>query len=359
MPATTYPEFSIDTEGLEVTKAFADQVRGKTVIVTGVNRAGIGFTTAHALASQGPAHLIAAGRNLSKLQESIDAIKAEFPNVDYRALKVDLSSQASVRSAAAEVLSWDDIPAINILINSAGIMCVPERTLSEDGIELHFATNHIGHWLLTCLLMPKLIKASQDSPKGATRIVNVTSASSWVSTMRWSDINFEKPNKELPQVEQPPYDFMKMWGYTDVEDKAYIPLDGYNRSKVANVLNSIGTTNRLYESHGILSLAVHPGIILTELARDFPKETMDAVGNLSGEDWFHYKTQGAGSSTTLVAALDPKLGPGETRNGKENYGVFLADCQISDACLPLSVSSDEADKLWKLSEDLVKEQFAW
>lgn len=61
----------------------------------------------------------------------------------------------------------------------------------------------------------------------------------------------------------------------------------------------------------------------------------------------------------MVAALDPKLGPGEERNGKENYGAFMTDCQISDGALPSSVSSAEAERLWKLSEKLVNEQFAW
>ena len=71
------------------------------------------------------------------------------------------------------------------------------------------------------------------------------------------------------------------------------------------------------------------------------------------------KSLGAGAATSLVAALDPKLEAGVTKDGKENYGVYLADCQIIDKAQPLAVSSDEAEKLWKLSEQLVHEQFAW
>lgn len=89
--------------------------------------------------------MIIAGRSPPKIQECINVLKAEFPDVKYRTLQMDLSSQQSVRAAAAEVLSWKDVPVVDILINSAGVMGVQERTLTEDGIEMHFATNHIGH----------------------------------------------------------------------------------------------------------------------------------------------------------------------------------------------------------------------
>lgn len=187
-------------------------------------------------------------------------LKADYPNVDYRALRLDLSDRDSVRSAASEVLGWSDIPSINILVNSAGIMGIQERTLTSDGIELHFATNHIGHWLFTSLIMPKLIKAAEGSPKGATRVVNVSAASPIVMGMRWSDMNYEKRNKDLPQEEQPPYEWFKVWGYSDMENKSYIPLDGYSRSKVANVLFGIGANKRLFEKYGIFMSAVHPGV---------------------------------------------------------------------------------------------------
>lgn len=310
-------------------------------------------------ASQSPAHVIVAGRNPAKLQESIDVLKAKFPNVDYRPLVVDLSTQKSVRAAAAEVLSWADVPTIDIIINSGGVMLTPERTLTEDGIELHFATNHIGHFLLSCLLMPKLIKAAESSPKGATRIVNVTSLSPTVARMRWSDPNFDKINKTLPEVEQPPYEMLARWGYTNPQEMSYIPLEGYNQSKVANVLFSIAATKRLYEKHGILSLAVHPGIIKTELARDGAAETVAEIRKFEEMGAVTYKTLGAGSSTSLVAALDPKMGPGETKEGSENYGAYLIDCQITTQGHPLAVSSSEAEKLWALSEKLVNEKMDW
>ncbi|KAJ8122319.1 hypothetical protein ONZ43_g1460 [Nemania bipapillata] len=359
MPATTYPDFNDKTEALEVAKAFNYGIRGKTVLVTGGNPGGIGSSTCQAFASQSPAHLIIAGRTLSKIEKCIDLLKAEYPTVDYRPLIVDLSSQKSVKGAAANLLSWTDVPMINIIVNSAGVMGFTDRKLSEDGIEMHFATNHIGHWLLTCSLMPKLIKAAEANPKGATRVVNVSSASPKVASMRWSDINFEKLNKDLPEAEQPNYPFIERWGYKDVRNKSYVGLEGYNVSKIANVLFAVGANKRLYEKYGILTLALHPGVIPTELGRNFDPEILAAVEDMRNVGIYTYKTLGAGASTSLVAALDPKLGPGETKDGKENYGVYLDNCQISNEALPGSVSSAGGERLWQLSEELVGEKFEW
>lgn len=279
--------------------------------------------------------------------------------MDYHPLKLDLSSQKAVREAAAEVLSWKDVPTIDILVSNAAVMNIPERTLSEDGIELQFATNHLGHFLFTCLIMPKLLKAAESSPKGATRVINVTSLSPTVAGMRWSDINFEKINKDLPQAEQPPYAMHRRWGAINPEEKSYLPLEGYNQSKVANVLFGIALNKRLYEKHKILSLAVHPGVIQTELGRYAPPEMRAAIQEMMNKSTFSLKTLGAGAATSLVAATDPQLGKPESKDGQENYGAYLIDCQISDKADARAVSSDEAEKLWKLSEELVKEKFVW
>ncbi|KAJ5184277.1 hypothetical protein N7492_001893 [Penicillium capsulatum] len=361
MAATTFCAFDANTEGLAVAEAFAAGIHAKTVMVTGVNKGGIGYATARAFASQAPAHLIITGRNLDKIQDAADTLRHEFPRLDCRLLRVDLSVQQSVRDAAAEVLGWTDVPKIDILINSAGVMGIPERTLTAEGIEMHFATNHLGHWLLTCLLMPKLIHAAAQSPRGATRVVNVSSASPRASVMRWSDLNFEMKNRDLPVQEQPSYPRLAAWGYIDPENTTYNALDGYDRSKVANVLSGIGANRRLFEQHGILSLAVHPGIISTELGRNFPVDQLDAVGAMREKGIFTLKTMGAGASTSMVAALDPKLahGVGMTKDGRENWGSYLSDCHIDGQAKPLAVSSQEAERLWKRSETLVGQVFTW
>ena len=359
MTATTHPDYNANTEALDVAKAFPEAIRGKTIIVTGVNRSGIGFTTAEALASQSPAHLITAGRNPSKLQECIDELKRQYPDVDYRPLKLDLSSQKAVRAAADDLLSWDDIPSVDILVNSAGIMQLPERTITDDGIEAHLATNHIGHFLFTNLIMPKLLKAAESNPKGTTRVVNVSSGATEAGGMRWSDINFETKSKDLPEEERPPYKMLEGWGVTDGPELAYIPLMAYVQSKAANVLFGIGLTSRLYEKHGILSVALHPGVILTELGRHMSSAQHEAIGERMQRGEFTFKTLGAGAATSLVAACDPKLGASETKDGKEGWGAYLKDCQISHDAHVRAKSSKEAERLWGLSEELVKEKFGW
>ncbi|KAI1384731.1 putative short-chain dehydrogenase [Hypoxylon trugodes] len=359
MTATTHPEFNDKTEALEVAKAFAEGVHGKTVLVTGVNPKGIGFATCQAFASQSPAHLILASRTLSKTQETIDTLKAQYPDVDYRPLILNLSSQKSVREAAAEFLSWSDVPTLDIVVNNAAVMNIPELTLSEDGIEIQFATNHVGHFLFTSLVMPKIIKAAERNPKGLTRVINVTSLSPTMGVFRWSDIHYQKKNKDLPEEERPPFDIHRAWGEVDPEENSYLPLEGYNQGKIGNVLFSVALNNKLYEKYGILSMAVHPGMIPTELSREAAPRTWDAIKRMAESSRFSYRTQGAGASTSLTAALDPKLAMPESRDGKENYGVYLMDCQISDKALPGSVSSEKAERLWKLSEELVKEKFDW
>ena len=359
MTATTHTEYNADTEALEVAKAFPEAIKGKTIIITGVNIKGIGFAAAQGFASQAPAHLILAGRNKSKLQECIDALKKDYPDVEYRPLILDLSSQKGARSAAEEVLSWKDVPEINILVNNAGIAGIQERNINEDGIEITFATNHIGHFLFTNLIMPKLIEAAKKSPRGATRVINVSSGAAEINGIRWSDINFDKKSTELPEDEQPNYKALEMWSIKDGSNLSYIGLESYVQSKAANVLLGIALTTRLYEKYGILSCGLHPGVIDTELTRHSSKEQMDAIKEREKKGQFKYKTLGAGGSTTLVAALDPKLGVSETQDGKEGYGAYLKDCQISHGAHPKAKSSEGAEKLWKLSEDLVKEKFSY
>lgn len=309
-------------------------------------------------ASQSPARLIIAGRSVPKIQQSIEALQNANPNVEFRALKLDLSSQRAVSEAASQVLAWDDVPAIDILVNSAGVMLIPERTLSEDGIELHFATNHIGHFLFTNLILPKLIRAAKGKEKGTVRVVNVSSSSPMAAGIRWSDINFVKVNKTLPSDEQPPYDMLKAWGTDHPEEHSYLPREGYNQSKVANALFTIAFNDKFFHKHGLLSLAVNPGVVTTELNRSSPPEVFASIQKWGETGKIHIKSLGAGGATSLVAATDPKLGLPTSTADAENYGAYLADCQINNQANPRARSSTNASRLWRLSEDLVQKKFA-
>ena len=282
----------------------------------------------------------------------------------YRPLLLDLSSQKAVRAAAAEVLSWSDIPSIDIVINSAGIMNIPKRTLSPEGIELTFATNHLGHFLFTNLVMGKLVAAARGGEWGAPRVINVTSLSPTRGGIRWSDLNFSKVNKTLPASEEPSYDTLRMFGAINPEDLSYHGLEAYSQSKVANVLYSIGLNARLTQKYGILSFAVHPGIIRTELSRYVDEATGKAVDAILKNPGTYVKSLGAGASNNVVAAVNPVARApvteqGEEGTNRENLGVYWIDCQVSDLADRRAVSSENAEKLWKLSEELVNEEFAW
>lgn len=280
--------------------------------------------------------------------------------MDYRPLEVDLSSQPSVRKAASEVLSWD-ITQIDLIINNAGVMNIPERILSPEGIELHFATNHIGHFLLTNLLLPKLITAAKSNPRGATRIINVSSSSLRDGGIRFSDINFTKPQSQLPPDEHHMIDNIRMAnGSFDPDVDTYTPTGAYVQSKAANVLFSAELNRRLYASHGIVSVSLHPGVIFTELTRLFTQERIDRVKGFVEQGFLKTKNQEQGASTTLVAATDPKLGQLEGHSSGEAWVEVLEDCQVAPTATPQFAKGDRfARRLWSLSEELVGEKFDW
>lgn len=154
------------------------------VLITGVSPGGLGHETARAIALHSPKLLILAGRSASKVDAAQSSIQKATHGTPLRALIVDLSSLSSVRKAAAEVHSWADVPAIDVVINNAGIMATP-FALTGDGIESQFHANHIGHFLLTQLLMPKILAAGPGA-----RVVNLSSNAYKMGGVHWDDINF-------------------------------------------------------------------------------------------------------------------------------------------------------------------------
>lgn len=143
----------------------------------------LGSEVALQLSHHHPSLLILAGRNLAKLQATETVLKRASPDQSTRLLELDLSSQKQVREASAKVNAYAE--PIDRLINNAGIMGVP-YSKSVDGLESQFATNHVGHFLFTNLIMPKLLAAE----KGA-RIINVSSSGHKVEQVRFEDYGFQ------------------------------------------------------------------------------------------------------------------------------------------------------------------------
>jgi NAD(P)-dependent dehydrogenase (short-subunit alcohol dehydrogenase family) len=228
-------------------------------------------------------------------------------------------------------------------------------TLTSEGIEMMFATNVLGHFLLTNLLMSKIIAAAKTAPKGSVRIINLSSTGTYVSALRVSDINFQKPTTELPEKEKPALAILNQAGLKCNETMAYIPTAAYGQSKTCAILLSVAWSSRLFEKHGILSLALNPGEIQTELGRHTDAEWLDrAVKQRQAMGIHLWKTQGGGGSTTIVAACDPKL----SLPADDGSGYYLSDCQIAKAP-GYATDREDAEKLWEISEGLTGEKFAW
>lgn len=168
---------------------------------------------------------------------------------------IDLASLASVRSAARQVAAITD--RVHILINNAGIS-TSIRSLSPDGYEMHFAVNHLGHFLLTNLLLPLMLRAGPGA-----RIINITSTAQRISPMRFSDYNFDNevdgPKRgkiAIPAGEQPS-PRLAAWILARSAD-GFPGMVAYGQSKTANVLFTVALKRRLADK-GIESFAVHPG----------------------------------------------------------------------------------------------------
>ncbi|KAG0648566.1 Retinol dehydrogenase 12 [Hyphodiscus hymeniophilus] len=326
---TSHTEFDRETTSEQVVEAFSSQIKGKTILITGVSPNGLAEAMVLALATQSPSMLILTARSAEKAEAVARKLKAEHPSVKYQVLTLDLSVQKSIREAAAKVLTWTK--QVDVLINNAGVMAIPERTLSEDGIEMHFATNFLGHFLFTNLLIHAM-------PSGG-RIVNITSAGYKVTPIRFSDYNFD--GKPVPPSEQPLYDVAAELGMPGLEkSQGYVPFLAYMHSNTANMLFTIGLAGKL-KARGVRSFSAAPGVVITELQRH--------IGGFRNPV-MQYKTPSQGAATFLVAALNPEL------DGVDFSGAFLDDCHIvADVGHAGDVVS--AEKLWSLGEKLVGQKF--
>jgi NAD(P)-dependent dehydrogenase (short-subunit alcohol dehydrogenase family) len=250
---------------------------GRTAVVTGAN-GGLGLETARALAAAG-AHVVMAARNPEKADAAVADIKRTVSDPSLELVALDLASQASIRAAAERILAAHE--RIDILVNNAGVMGIPERR-TEDGFEMQFGVNHLGHFALTALLMPALLRAD------AARIVSVT------STAHHMGRAVDPANPHL--------------------HGNYEPWKAYGQSKLANYDFAIGLHRRLAAAGApAASLLAHPGLSNTDLQAVSVRET----GGGRSQRFFHMlagrtgMSPEAGARPQLRAATDPRAKGGD------------------------------------------------
>lgn len=177
-------KYTATTAASELAQDLKANITGKVILTTGISPNGLGAVFVQAIAEASPSLLILAGRDPQRIQTTATELQKQHPNLKLRTLQLDLGSLEKVRIAAKEVNSWDDVSQIDVLVNNAAVMAT-KFSLSPDGIENQFATNHIGPFLFTNLIMNKILAAPKP------RIVNVSSDGHRMHPIRFLDHNFQ------------------------------------------------------------------------------------------------------------------------------------------------------------------------
>ncbi|KAJ6554930.1 hypothetical protein DFH09DRAFT_1493832 [Mycena vulgaris] len=320
------PTFSFTTTAEEVATAFAHEIKGKNVLLTGTSINGIGFETSRAIAKHANL-LIITGHNAERLKLAEQAIKQEIASANLRPLILDLSSLAAVRKAAAEVNAYPE--PLHVLIHNAAAP-IGLFKLTVDNLESQMATDHIGPFLFTKLLSPKLLatRTADYTP----RVVLVSSSGHGFGT----GVNFNTFGKPEPA--------------------GYEPMEAYYQAKSANVLTAIELSK---SSKGqINAYSLHPGSIYTNMMREEAVAGLQALGVLGPDGLPHedkksnFKTIPQGAATTMVAAFDPGL--------NDKPGAYLHDCSAANHLIaPPSSDPANAEKLWTLTESIIGETFSF
>jgi NAD(P)-dependent dehydrogenase (short-subunit alcohol dehydrogenase family) len=304
------------------TEADIPDLSGRTAVVTGAS-AGLGLQAARVLAGRG-AHVVLACRNLDKAGRAADQITAASPGATTSVVRLDLASQSSVRSAAAEIRAR--FPRVDLLINNAGVMEVPyQRT--EDGFELTLATNHLGPFALSGLLLDRLADGA--------RIVTVSSIGHLDGILNFDDLQSER---------------------------SYDPDRAYCQSKLANLLFTYELDRRLRAAGlSTSALACHPGVVYTDLfANRSRRQRFLLSPSMRVINFWAVQNARMGALPELRAATDPSARGGEYF-GPRRHGLRRRFFTGYPAAVESSARShDEADqaRLWKTSQELTGVSYA-
>jgi NAD(P)-dependent dehydrogenase (short-subunit alcohol dehydrogenase family) len=292
---------------------------GKFAVVTGAN-SGIGYYTALELARAG-AQVIIASRNEARGLTAAAAINEKIPGKRASFEWLDLASLASVASFASRILA--SLPALDILINNAGVMALPQRETTEDGFEMQIGVNYLGHFALTAQLLPLLRKAA------APRAVQLSSL-----VHRNGRIDF-----------------------ADLQSEKYSGWTAYSQSKLAMLMFALELQRRS-DANGwnILSIAAHPGLSKTELvANGLGNKTI--FGRLTGLSVaIMGQSAAAGALPTLYAATSASVVPGGCYYGPLGFQEFKGPPGVA-VIKPHAEDPGVAKRLWEISEGLTKTEF--
>lgn len=310
--------FGADSTTSEVLEGI--DLTGKLAVVTGAS-GGLGEETVRALAAQG-ARVVLTARDLTKAEGAIRRIREATGSDRLELEALELSSLASVRACAKRLLERH--PELHLLINNAGVMACPLSRTAE-GFELQLASNHIGHFLLSGLLLPALRRAAPS------RVVAVSSVGHRVSPMVFEDLHFER--------------------------RPYNRWVAYGQSKTANVLFAV-EFERCFGREGVHAYALHPGAIPTDLNRHLSAEEVAEVEGRLPPEKRRLKTVTSGAATTVYAATAPEI--------EGHGGVYLEDCRIAavndakgsnEGVKSYALDPQAARRLWAASEQMVGERF--
>lgn len=295
---------------------------GKRILVTGVS-AGLGVETARALKAHG-AHVVGAARDLAKAERATACVRAETKG-SFELIQLDLASLKSVRAAADALVAKGE--RFDLVIANAGVMACP-KSFTEDGFEMQFGTNHLGHFVF--------VNRIASLFKAGARFVSLAS-----SGHRFSNVNLDDPNFERTE---------------------YTEFGAYGRSKTANILFAV-EFDRRHKDKGIRAVAVHPGGILTELGRHLQPGVLEGLVESINKERpadqpFQFKTIPQGAATSVWAGV---RAPAELVGG-----LYCEDCHVAEpeegpgvmgGVRSYALDAEIAKALWAKSEEMVGERF--
>lgn len=298
-------------------------LKGRTIVITGGNT-GLGLESAMRLAGAGATVLVTA-RTAEKGVAAVKAIKGMHPSSDVHYLQLDLADLTSVKAFPAKFAAEPYGDHIDILMNNAGVMAIPERQETKDGFERQFGTNHLGHFALVAGVLPLLRKA-----KGFARVINVSSAAQLAATKEQWEGDFMAPER------------YNQWG-------------AYCQSKLANNLFT-KELDRRFKIAGVQATAVscHPGTVNTDLGRWFVGRSDDAQVTQdirAGNPFLQALTPVTSREVDLGANTQIYLAAGADGGYDKSGGEYFDNMKSATENV-LASDAALATDLWRLSENL-------